>query len=92
MNAITSEEVSLEALDALWPALETQAQAGRLSESAMNHLLSLADDLSAQDDWSRAWRALAITEQAVQQAGDAYYLAEAATHRGILQHRPGNLR
>ena len=86
------EAYSPAVLDALFTQLETHLEATPLNTTVLNHLLALADDLSAQGDWERAWRALHIEERAAQQQHDARYLAEGAIHRGILHYRRGELR
>src|SRR5437868_1386254 len=83
---------SPEDFDALWPHLEALARIGQLSERAIAHLLYVAEDLSTQGEWNRAWRALLIAEQAAQHAGNARYRAAATISRGVLHYRQGDLQ
>ena len=48
--------------DELWAGLEQALErVGSLSVNATRHLLNMADGLSNQGDWDRAWRALDIS-------------------------------
>jgi hypothetical protein len=75
---------SADDLDSLWPQLRARAEAGLLSGEALAHLLALADSLSADGDWPRAWQALGIAEIAADRAGNPGYGTEVTIHRGIL--------
>ena len=83
-----NEELSPEALTALWAGLEQAvAQSSCLSETALRHLLSMADGLSAKGDWENAWQALSFAQQLAAQNGDAQIMAEVTALRGVLHHR-----
>ncbi len=91
MQAIAADP-SNTSLDPLWPELQARAAAGLISGEALLHLLSLADTLSTDGDWPRAWRALATAEIAAERAEGVGHRAEVASQRGILDYRQGNLR
>ncbi len=78
--------------DALWIAFEQAlAQYGSLSENATHHLLSVAEGLSTQGDWERAWRAVDIAQRSAANAKDIQLLALVFEQRGTLNHRKGVL-
>ena len=85
-----NEDYSQQTLDKLLHELENYT--ADLNTSILDHLLAMSDDLSANGDWPRAWRALHIAECNAQAQNEEHYLAECLIHRGILYHRQGKLR
>lgn len=88
-----TDNIDLNYLDALWPAFEEALAKGmQLSHNAIHHLLSMAGELSNQNDWDRAWRAVCIARQFVKRSGDSDLLAQVASQRAFLNYQWGDLQ